>query len=210
MNVCAWDHGIRSRVRRTVEPVDLPVTVDYLRDRVLRACNGSAEDPEIETWAWAAVRDCEAYGVIGRPQRAVGVQTWELVLSGFPWSGRIMLPVAPLITVTSVQYYDSAGASQELALSPQAFTLLQSGPYTAAEIHPLPLATFPATAVREDAVTVTWTAGYDDPTVPALQQVIAGIGLFVGEMYRQRTLSVIGTTVVPSTLPLERFWGGPF
>lgn len=209
--VCAWDDGIDVRARRTVEPADLPVTVAYLRDRILHACNGTAEDTEIEALAWAAVRDAEAYGKgPGQPQRAIGPQTWQQVLSGFPLSGRIVLPVAPVIGITSLRYYDAAGDEQELAVSPAEFTLLPNGPHTAAEIRPLPDATFPATAVRPDAVTVTFTAGYADTDSPALKQVIAGIGLFVAEMYRQRTLSVIGTTVVPSVLQLDRFWAGPF
>jgi uncharacterized phiE125 gp8 family phage protein len=206
----AWDCGIETRLRRTVEPTDLPVTVAYLRDNLLRVCNGTAEDTEIEAWGWAAVRDAEGFGRFGLPQRAISPQTWELMLSGFPWSGRIVLPIAPVIGVSSVAYYDSAGDAQELAVSPQEFALLPSGQYAAAEIRPLAGACFPATACRPDAVTVTFTAGYLDESSPALQHVLAGIGLFVGELYRQRTLSVLGTTVVPATLRLERFWSGPF
>lgn len=208
----AWDEGVRWRSVRTVEPTRLPMPVDDLR-RILRVANGTAEDDELEAWLWAAVRDCEGYGRQGMPQRAIMPQTWQVVLSSFPLlSQRIVLPVAPVLSVTSVSYYDSGGAIQDLAsASPVAFSLIPSGQWAAAEIRPLPGEFFPYTQpFREDAVTVTFTAGYSaDGNSPALKHVKAGLGLFVGEMYRQRSVS-IDARLTPSVLTLERFWGGPF
>jgi hypothetical protein len=208
---CAWDEGITWRSRRTVDPTDLPVTTDWIRDRILRAVNGSAEDDEIESWTWGGVQDCEAYAPMGRPARAIMPQTWELILSAFPLSQRIVLPRAPVLSVSAVSYYDTNGDLQDLAAtSPESYNLIPSGAYAAAEVQPLPAACFPTTQCREDAVTITFLAGYEDLSAPAVRYVINGIGLYVGEMYRQRTLSIVGTTLVPSVLKLERFWSGPF
>jgi hypothetical protein len=204
----AWDAGIETRFFRAEEPNDLPFDLGHLQ-RVLRLSDDITEENELESWAWAAVRDAEAYGYIGRPQRAIPLGPWQMVLSQFPSHGRLPLPVAPVVSITSVSYFDSGGDAQELATSPAGFVLLPNGPFTAAELRPLAGERFPATACRPDAVTVTFQAGYADGDAPAFQHVLAGIALFVGEMYRQRSLAT-DVRIVSSALKLERFWSGPF
>jgi len=213
-----WDAGVDVRWYRAVEPQALPIGVTWVRDHILHGCNDDAEDDEIELWIGAAVRDCEAFGRLSQPQRAVMPQTWTMVLSGFPCqplpspSGpcpRIVLPVAPLLEVLSVGYLDTSGTLQELALSPAGMLVLPSGPYTAGEIRPLAGQAFPTTSTGSDVVTVTWTAGYRDQNSPALKHVLAGIGLFVSEMYTQRTLSTGYRTGTPA-FKIDRFWAGPF
>lgn len=199
----AWDVGLDTRHVLVSEDTDrLPIDAYYIKTQVLRVANGGAEDTHIDALIWAAVRACEDYIRPGFPGRAIAVQTWDFILSGFPCSGRIILPIAPVIDVTSVQYYDESGASQEMAVSPAGFAFVPSGAWTGAEIRALPGESFPATADRPDAVTIRFRAGYQDASAPALKALIVGIGLHVSETYANRS----GT---PS-FELERFWGGPF
>ncbi len=80
-----------------------------------------------------------------------------------------------------------------------------SGRYARAMLRPSTGGTFPTAAVRGDAVTVTYDAGYSDPEdVPP--NLIAGIGLMVSELYKQRSLSQVGTSIVPAPLDTSRFW----
>src|SRR5437868_862664 len=63
-------------------------------------------------------------GYAGRLGRALAPQTWTLYLDAFPRCGMsaasaalhtaIKLPLPPLVSVTSVAYVDSAGATQTL------------------------------------------------------------------------------------------------
>lgn len=195
-----WDHGITWVSRRTVEPTTLPVDVSYVQDRVLRLADLDAEYDYVESLIRASTQAAE-----DRTQRALTPQTWQMVLSGFPCSGRIVLERPPLVSVTSVAYYDRAGDAQELAVSPAEFLTVPSGAYSKAEIRPLAGETWPSTATRPDAVTVTYRCGYEEPTAE-YELIKVGIGLMVGELYKQRTLSVHAVHNTPSVLQLERFW----
>jgi uncharacterized phiE125 gp8 family phage protein len=206
MTAVAWDRGLTWRSRRTVEPADVPVSLTYISQQVLRVANGSVDDDHVLALIKAATEEAEDY-----TQRALMPQTWELVSSGFPESNRgIVLPRPPLIDIVSFAYYDSAGDLQSLAVSPAAYRLVASGKVTKAELWPLENESWPATQTRPDAVTVTFEAGY--PEVPGFpgnsvpHNILAGIGLMVGELYKQRTLSVHTVRNTPAVLQVERFW----
>jgi uncharacterized phiE125 gp8 family phage protein len=140
-------------------------------------------------------------------QRALMPQTWQMVLSGFPASGRIVLERPPLIEIVSVAYYDGDDELQELAVSPPAFITTADGPSSKAVLYPLTGEAFPATAARPDAVTVTYRAGYEHPDDdPEMALIRAGIGLMAGELYKQRSLSVQAINNSASQLQLSSFW----
>lgn len=134
-------------------------------------------------------------------------------MSGFPAGGRIVLQRAPVISVTSVTYYDTDGEAQTLTASPEEFLFVPSGDYEPAEIRPLVDTDFPSTASRQDAVIVTFEAGYalgegDVATVPA--RILQGLALMVGELYKQRTISQVGTSIVEAPITVQRLWDGPY
>lgn len=196
----SWDHGVRWQTVRTVEPTSLPIDVSYVQDRVLRLADPDAEYDYVESLIRASTQAAERY-----THRALEPQTWQMTLSGFPCGGRIVLPNPPLIRVLSVSYYDADGHVQSLAVSPAEFLTVPSGAYSKAEIRPLAGETWPSTATRPDAVTVTYRCGYEEPTAE-YELIKVGIGLMVGELYKQRTLSVHAVHNTPSVLQLERFW----
>ena len=197
----AWDCGITWHTIRTVEPTDLPVTVDYVQQQVIRVADTTAEQDYVDQCIRAATQDAELW-----THRALQPQTWQQVLSGFPPSGRIVVQRPPLISIISLQYYDEDNTLQSLAVSPPAFQTIPSGAFAKAEIRPLPGETFPSTYRRRDAVTVTFRAGYEDEDAGEFELIKVGICLMVGELYKQRTLSVHAVHNTPSVLNVAHFW----
>jgi uncharacterized phiE125 gp8 family phage protein len=195
---CLWDEGVTWFSRRTVAPTELPMTTGYVTSQVLRVANGTAEDGFVRACIGAATDACEK-----DTGRALAPQTWELILSRFPYGSRpIVIPRLPLITIDSVSYVDEDGVDQTLAGSPAEYVVIPSGEFQRAQITPLYDATWPATRYQPQAVTITFTCGYESNEYP--ETLLAGIGLLVGEMYKTRTLSADGQD--RSQLQLSRFW----
>lgn len=196
-----WHDGIQWFTRQTVAPTETPVTAAFIYDSVIRGADLSAEREWVDSMLSAGVAAAEH-----ATQRALSLQTWEMVLSGFPSSGRIVLERPPLVEVTGLAYYDTSGTIQQLAVSPAEFETLPNGRYTKAELRPELGGSWPSTYARADAVTVTYQAGYADADDPVLKQICAGIGLWVAELYSTRKLSVHAVHNTPSVLDLSHFW----
>lgn len=114
-------------------------------------------DAEIQ----AAVRTytSEAEGVT---DRSVMEQTWGLMLPGF--QAVIELTRPPLIEVVHVKYYDTD--SVQRTLDPQDYFVAKFGQIP--RLMPAPGRSWPATAVRADAVEILIRCGYgtDHTSVP--------------------------------------------
>jgi uncharacterized phiE125 gp8 family phage protein len=191
-----WDHGIRWYSERTVEPTAWPVSLDYVRDRVLRAGNGTLDDDYIQTLIEAAVDACEEYTSL-----AIMPQTWKMYLSGFP-SGEIELPRSPVTGIDSIFYYDADADLTEWGSSPYPYELVPSGKYRKARVVLGEGESFPSTYARPDAVVITYDAGYT--TVPPL--LVQGICVHIAEQYKQRSLGVQNVQFNPAPLQLGHFW----
>lgn len=158
---------------RTVAPGIPAVGLEELKDH-LRVTHDE-EDSEIATYGLAAEEAVEA-----ELSRALITQTWVLKLDRFPcWE--IKMPRPPLQSVTSVQYLDSAGATQTLATS--VYTVDTTS--TPGRIHLAYEQEWPTTQDVPNAVIVTYKAGGTtaaDVPHPTRQMV----KLLVGEMYENR------------------------
>jgi len=203
MSTTRWDVGLTWRSVLVTPAAELAVPLAYVRDAVLRVTNGTVEDEFIERAIRAATEACEE-----ETQTAVMPQTWAMVLSGFPASGLIELVRPPFLSLTSLDYYDTDHVSQTLTLgSPGETSVLvsPSGRYARSLLRPVPGTLFPGTAIREDAVTVTFACGY--ATAEAVPPIlVSGICQFVGELYKQRSLSQVGTSISAAPLDTTRFW----
>jgi len=117
-----------------------------------------------------------AQGHIDGPEtvygRSVSRQTLRLDLPGFP--RRVRLPYGPVRAVTTVKYRDPAGVQE---------TLPEAGYVTAGTIL-LPTGSWPATAGRPDAVSVTYSTGYEDAEVP--QAFRLAMRMMVAEWFNNR------------------------
>lgn len=100
-------------------------------------------------------------GADGILKRSIGQQTWKLVLPSFqcgPKAARIDIPLPPLQTIDGITYYDSGNVQQTIAIA--GYTLIQRGADPSWLVPPD--GGWPATYGRDDAVTVTFTAGFGD------------------------------------------------
>jgi uncharacterized phiE125 gp8 family phage protein len=144
----------------------------------------SDDDALIGAYIAAAREDAEH-----RLQRALVTQTWELALDAFP--AAIVLPMAPLASITSIKYTDTAGVEQ--TLDPAAYAV-----DTAAEpgaVVPAYGLAWPATRAERNAVRVRYVAGYgaDGTFVPAA--IRQWILLRVGSLFENRESVNVGNIV---------------
>lgn len=138
----------------TVQPASEPVTLAQARTQLGMEAADTSKDTELNRWIAAAHRYVE--NALGYP---IITQTRQTHLRGFPASnGAIWIGAGAELTVDSVTYYDSVGAS----------TVLNSANYIVdtaslpAEVVPAVNYSWPATQTRPGAVVIEWTAGWAD------------------------------------------------
>lgn len=146
--------NVQHRLRRTVEPSDLPVTLDEVATALKLGTLTEDDQEEIRLWILAAVDDVETDS-----QRSLMPQTWVLKMDELPDVIELRRP--PILTVASVAYLDTAGDSQTLSSSLYD-TDLTGEP---GRILPAEGTCWPSTDCKPNAVTVTFTAGYSS-TIP--------------------------------------------
>jgi len=166
------------------EPVALGEAKAFLR------VDGTDEDAFISTLITAARLHVE-----GTTARALIAQTWRLVCDDWPVSRIIDLPVAPVISLTTITAYDADGMGTSIALS-------QFQPET--NVAParlfLPSGIAGAPALRErNGIEIDYVAGYGteaDDVPDDLKQAVLSL---VGYWFEHRDAVVIAGSgaVVP-------------
>jgi hypothetical protein len=218
-----WDKGLRWRTE-FVSLIDIQqpfyaVTVDFVTEKVLRALTDGHEDDLVQNYIEAATEMCEAY-----TDKSVRPQQRRQIMSGFPAGRVIQLQRGPVHSIRSVDYYDAANQPQNfggiLVPIPVGAPLPAPPPPIPPEPPPVPPyvfvpgsrptlqlqvgASWPATAVREDAVVITYWAGYENAAdIPML--IRTGIAHVVGELYKNPDLSNADDQV-PNLLNLDYYW----
>jgi uncharacterized phiE125 gp8 family phage protein len=145
------------------------------RDRIERVLI-----PGARTW-------CESYTA-----RQMMTATYELKLSEFPCDGVIRIPWPPLQSVTTVKYLDSAGVLQTFA-STNYVVSAPSGPFALPGSITLAFGTtWPAILRQENAVVVTFVAGYVLATNPIPAQLQQAMLIMVDEFFDRRGQQTIG------------------
>lgn len=158
-----------------VEPITLERAKSHLRVVF------SDEDDDIAGMITAARQIAE-----GRLNRTL-VQ--RQLVAAFPcFYGGLALRKPPLISVDSVEYLDIDG-------NLHAFSDYYLDEFTVPARVELSHGTGPATRARNDAVRVTYTAGYAEGDVPA--PIIQWMLLVIGTMYENRATLVNGTISQP-------------
>jgi uncharacterized phiE125 gp8 family phage protein len=173
-----------------VEPVPLADAQEHLR-----ALIGGPDAALIGAYLQAAREAVENH-----TGRALMPQTWELRLPGFP-DGAIKLPIAPLLSLTSVRYTAPDGA--DTLLDTAAYQIeAPSGPTAQpATLWPVASGLWPAALPYDRAaVRVRFQAGYANAgAVPAALR--AAILLVLGELYENREASA---AKAPEEIPAVR------
>jgi len=122
-------------------------------------------------------------------RRALVTQTWDWKLDGFPTSFHVPLP--PLISVTSLAYVDTAGATQTLTVTTDYLVDAPVGPYADPGRVTLPFGRiWPIPIQQVNSVTLRFVAGYGAASaVP--EAIKSAIKLIVGHLYANRENVVI-------------------
>ncbi len=232
------EFGHRFDLITAPDPLDV-LSLAFVRDKHLRVPNdGDVEDEFITRLIKSVYFTAERV-----TRRCLLPQTRQLVIDHFPfdrhdWPGyalgyllpgivarrRIVIPMPPLISVTSVEYIDPDGNTQ--TLDPSKYTVsIPRGPRAkSGYILPNPITSiWPVTQIRPDAVTITVEAGYALPGSPAApdtgspapllpetaipEEVVTGMLLWIGEHYKQRSESIDGR-FGPAVVRANDIWMG--
>ena len=127
-------------------------------------------------------------------RRKLITQTWDYQIDQFP-SDAIVVPLAPVASVTSITYLDTAGATQTWSSSNYR-TDLPSGPWAQRpRIEPGYGLSYPLTYGVMNAVAVRCVVGYGSTasTVPAA--IRAAMKILIGHWFEHREPVVTGTIV---------------
>jgi uncharacterized phiE125 gp8 family phage protein len=152
---------------RTVEPATEPVTLTEAKAHF--GVTITDDDTRITSLIVAARQQAEH-----DTRRSFVTQTWRAKLDGFPAGRAIDLPHGPIQSVTSVQYVDGDGVTQGFT----DFTLDADGQRILLDYGE----SWPSPRAVENAVTITYVAGYGAATaVP--EGIKSGIKLLVEIQY---------------------------
>lgn len=148
-----------------------PVTLDEAKQHV-GAVGFTSDDGEIKHFIAAATSDLER-----TLNMAFALQDWRQDISCF--SGSHYLYPNPVRAITAVTYRDINGAVATLPESAYALYADASGSFLEFLSADLPI-----TAIRRDAISITYQCGYSDGMChPALR---AAILIYVGYLYGHR------------------------
>jgi uncharacterized phiE125 gp8 family phage protein len=169
---------------RTAAPGFVPVSVNEAKQNW--RVDHSDDDTVIQGLLESAAGHIEE--VLGR---ALVTQTWRQDFAAF--DDQLRLDIGNLIGVTSIVYYDGAGASQTLASTVYTAFTDDTGPYIALK----PDQSWPTAAERDDAIRVTWTAGYGATEASVPRKLRQAILLLGGHWYQNRSAVGEATQELP-------------
>lgn len=121
-------------------------------------------------------------------RRALVTQTHDLFLGYWPHTGSVEIPNPPLVSVTTVKYYDGDGTLTTISSSDYLVSAGTPGSVTTASGS-----SWPEPQVRPDAIAIRYVAGYGAASaVPqCLKQAVL---LLVGHFYENREAVAAATT----------------
>lgn len=173
-------------LRRTVAATALAVSAADAKDH-LRVT--ASDDDYLVSGILAAAID--AVGEMSG--RVLAQETWELSLASA--TGDVPLPKGPVIAVTGISYYDTSDVLQAATVAD--FYLFKDD--DKAVLRPKPGKSWPGTITRDDAIKITFTAGYT-AIPPALRSAVL---LMLAHLYENREATITGATVAQLPLGVE-------
>lgn len=171
----------RPSLKLTTAPTTEPVSVDELlaQYRMDVALENLLLNGYIKAAREMVETDCE---------RALITQTWTMKLDAFP-DDAIQIRRCPLISVSSITYLDTLGASQTLGTSVYVVNNHdEPGLITLAYGQ-----VWPTTYDQNGAVTVTFTAGYGSYPVNVPERAKQAIRMLAAHWIENRESTVQGT-----------------
>jgi len=153
----------------------------------------NADDTYIDGLVKAARINAETY-----LRRSLINTTWVMKMDCFP--SVIRPPRSPLSSVSSLTYLDTDGTSQTLTVNTDYVVDSSSEP---GRIYPAYGTSWPSTRAIENAVTLTFVAGYGTAGSNVPQSIRQALLLMVGTWYEQREGVVIGTITAELPMAVE-------
>ncbi|MCH8240719.1 MAG: phage head-tail connector protein [Proteobacteria bacterium] len=175
----------------TTPPVTEPVSLADARAHL--RVDTKADDALVS----AAITAARAYAEDFTHRKLI-TQTVEIRADGFPAAFR--LPVAPVITITSIKYIDTTGTL--ITLAADQYKLVQST--TPPLIVPAYSVTWPTTRAEMDAIGIILSVGYGVVSDDVPPTIIEAIKLLLGHFYTNRVDEVTGTIVSKLTLNADK------
>lgn len=172
---------------RVTAPATALLTLAEVKEYLRIEADETEEDALLGSLIASATATLDGYsGLLGR---ALIDQEWRQRFSDFPACDQLRLPLGLVRTAPVVTYRDTLGGEQTF----DRFHLVSTALGPAIELEDG--ATWPQTATRPDAVTVTWTAGYgpDAADVPEIFRT-AGLQL-IAHWYGTREAVNVGNIV---------------
>lgn len=188
-----WTANITRSWTVYAEPTQEPISLSLARSHLRLTPYGSPPAHPDDEWITelgipAARQYCERFIA-----RACAVQTLEMQLSRFPGAddgdggSGIELMMAPVASVLSIRYLDTAGADQ--SIDPSSYALSASDPPC---VYLASGAAWPATYATPGAVRILYVAGYSPvgsspqltPEIPHAVRI--AILLMLGNLYENR------------------------
>lgn len=167
-------YNLKLKTAPTVEPVSVQEFISHRR-----IDTDSGESALITSLIKAARQHLD--GPKGILARALNTQTWTLYLDEFP-SEEFILPLNPVISVTSVKYYDESNTLQ--TLSSQYYDLvLNDEPAKVSKSYDY---SWPLTYRRRNAVEIEFVAGYGTAAADVPEALRVAILMLAGDMYERR------------------------
>lgn len=177
-------------------------------------------DPELSAWITSSRLHCEsdpsADGTSGGTGRTLITTTYDLKLDGFPcgyssalgqfdYNNRylerqflggtgmrpIIIPKPPLISVTSITYVDTDGATQTWASSNYTVDAPVGDFAEPGRICPVYGQVYPVTRAQPAAVTIRFVAGYGAAASAVPQPIKSAMKLLIGIWYANREAGLI-------------------
>jgi uncharacterized phiE125 gp8 family phage protein len=169
----------------------LPVTLAEVK--LYLKVESADEDALLTTLIKAAVGH-----IAERCGRPLAAEVWQLTLDAF--SDTIELPKAP-VTDATVRYVDSAGLSQDVDLAVYSLDLVSQPQWVVRNSDQV----WPTPIDGVNAVSVEFTAGYDDTTLP--QELKLAVMMLVEHWYSNRGVAQVGNTVNDLPFAVEALIG---
>lgn len=163
-------------------PTDVVVSTAVAKNWLKVETAVTADDTLIDGLVASAVR---YVGVNAHRQIAQG--TFDLILDDFPLTGEVIIPRAPLVSVSSVSYVDTTGAT--VALSVNVYDVVTRDGEDFGSIRLKYNQQWPTTRGAPDAVTIRCVCGYSS----APPGVLTAIQMLVGHWYEHREAVITGT-----------------
>jgi uncharacterized phiE125 gp8 family phage protein len=178
---------------QTLAPTAEPVTLDELKAQARIDADLTDEDALLQAYIVAARQQIET-----ETGRQLMQATYVLRLDCFPRGGCLPLPRPPLVSLTSLDYIDTAGVNQTWASSNYLVD-----PYAdPGAVHLAFGVSWPSTQGVPNAVTLTYVTGYGDDPSEVPQPLRIAILLMAAELYAHRELST-DRRIITAELPMS-------